>query len=67
MTRKLDLEKIKSMMAERGITNSELAFRFKIKEITIYKKLKGDRKFSVDEIIALAQVLVVDINKLFSK
>jgi len=59
---------LKGLLAERGITQKELADRMNISEKTVVVKVNNYKKWSVSETEQLKEILQVDtIDELFFK
>ena len=65
---KFDYSKLRGKMAERGVTQAQLAEKIGINKCTLNVKMNGQYAFGNDEIIAICKVLGiphVEISKYF--
>ena len=67
MTQKLNLNKIRGAMAEKGLTQEELANKVGISQRTMSLKLNGKVKVSVEDLVKFAKTLGKDISYFFEK
>lgn len=51
---------IRGKMAEAGLTQSELAFKFGMSSNSLSRKLTGKRDFRLDEVCRICSVLKID-------
>lgn len=56
----INTDKLKGLMREKRITQSELADKLGIKPCTVNQKLNGKRDMSLDEAEIIADVLGID-------
>lgn len=57
----VNTDKLKGLMREKRITQSELAKKLDLKPCTVNQKLNGKRDMSLDEAEVIADVLGIDI------
>ncbi len=62
----INTDKLKGLMREKRVTQSELADKLGIKTCTVNQKLNGKRNMSLDEAELIADVLGIDTGD-FSK
>ena len=65
---KFDYSKLRGKMAERGVTQAQLAEKIGINKCTLNVKMNGQYAFGNDEIISICKVLGiphVEISKYF--
>lgn len=53
----MDIEKLKTVIVDRGYDIKKLSDRLKISEKVLELKINGIRKFNIEEIIALVEIL----------
>ena len=57
----INIDKLKGLMKEKRVTQSELAEKLGIKTCTMNQKLNGKRDLSLDEAEIIAEVLDIDV------
>jgi len=61
----VDLDKIKKLMHQRGITQEQLASALKITPSSVYRKLSGEQEFKANQVGLVAELLKVSVCDLF--
>jgi len=61
----VDLDKIKKLMRQRGITQEQLASALKITPSSVYRKLSGEQEFKANQVGILSEVLKVSVAVLY--
>lgn len=62
---RISQKNINKYMLEREIIVEDIAYLFSLKTVSIYEKIKGNTKITVEEGILLSQLLKTNINDLF--
>lgn len=63
---KVKIENINAEMARQNFSIAKMAKELSLSYQGFYHKIKGNRKFTADEIINLARILKVDVNIFFN-